>query len=109
MKFGHCFDHLIKEAEEDSGKKYLNVLKHVGSGMLGFGLGTAAGKGAGHLLGKLDRSGPVPGGNIVRYVGPAAGAGLGLAYSLWKQKEQEEINRALQGSNNSAESRVPRQ
>jgi hypothetical protein len=101
-KFASCLDCLSKTAE-DSGKRYLQALKHVGVGALGFGLGTAAGKGTGLLLGKLDRGGVVPGANVARWVGPAAGAGLGLAYSLWKQKEKEEIQRALQGNNSSSE------
>lgn len=110
MKFDRCFEHLAKLAEEeDSGRKYLTALKHVGTGALGLGLGTAVGKGAGHLLGKLDKAGPVPGARIAKWVGPAAGAGMGLAYSLWKQKEHEEIRRALKNSDNSSGAGVPRQ
>jgi hypothetical protein len=106
-KFSYCMQHLTKEAEEGSGKNYLNALKHVGVGLLGLGAGTAVGKGAGHLLGKLDRTSPVPGARVAKWLGPAAGAGLGLSYSLWKQREKEEIDRALKHQHSSSQPGVP--
>jgi hypothetical protein len=104
-----CLDCLTKMAEEDMGKRRLRALKHVGAGVLGLGLGTAAGKGVGYLLGSLDKAGPVPGARLARWIGPLAGAGTGLAYSLWKQQEQEEIDRALKGTSQQAPQRIPGQ
>jgi hypothetical protein len=103
--FDRCLSHLSKHAEEQEGdgRRYLNALKHVGAGVLGYGAGTAAGKGLGLLAGKVDRGGLVPGAGIARTVAPLAGAGLGVAYSLWKAHENEAIQRALKGSPSSAQ------
>lgn len=106
--FNSCLGHLSKLAEEqgDDGRKYLQALKHLGAGVVGYGVGTAAGRGVGHLLSKADAGGLVPGARAARVVGPLAGAGLGVAYSLWKAHENEAIQRALQNPSGSAQSGV---
>jgi hypothetical protein len=69
----------------------------VAKGLAGFGVGTAAGYGVGHLADKVFQVATgerIPGSLLV----PAAtllGAGMGLAYSTYKAKELEELQRAL--------------
>lgn len=73
----------------------------VGKGLLGFGLGTAAGAGIGKGLDYISQRAagkPLP---IHPVWGPAAlTGGLGLFYALWKAKEQEALNRAREGNSN---------
>ncbi len=94
------FEDLTKTAEEerqdDRGKRYLQALKHVGMGLGGLGVGIAAGKGTGHLIGKLTGGAPVPGAGAARWILPAATGAAGLSYSLWKSEEAERMRRALQ-------------
>ena len=101
-KFAACMTHLTKESEdkkEDTGRKYLQAAKHMGIGALGFGAGSAVGHGVGRLLERADSAPPVPGARIARWVGPAAGTGAGLAYSLWRTHENEKIRDALKDTN----------
>jgi hypothetical protein len=90
------FEEMQKCAEEGEGRRYLQALKHVGVGMAGLGAGVAAGRGAGHLLGKVTGGHPVPGAQIANWVLPAATGAAGLSYSLWKADEAEKIRSALQ-------------
>lgn len=86
---------LMKLAEEKPKKKstIAPALKAVGQGALGLGVGT----GAGYLGMKgLERAG-LAGPGTLPYLIPAAGAGLGLTYGLWKAHEREALRRAIEG------------
>mgnify|MGYP001201137549 CR=1 FL=1 len=73
------------------------ALKVVGKGVLGFGVGTAAGYGLAELGNKVFQASTgksLPSNLLVPAAG-LVGAGLGLAYSMYKSKEQEELHDAL--------------
>lgn len=102
---------ILKLAEEK--KPHENAPKHVaktiGSGLLGLAGGTLAGYGAGALANKgyeLIQGHPVPGSLLAPTASVLGGAG-GLAYALWKAKEQEELKRAFEGGQNRPEGLVP--
>jgi hypothetical protein len=97
-------DRLYKFAAEEAKPegKAKRIAKTVGSGLAGIGLGTFAGglafeggrRGYEKLTGKSIPKGPL------MTVLPALGAGAGLAYSIYKAQEQEEIRRALESQDN---------
>lgn len=97
--FSAFVDELQKIAAEDEKKEspYLRMGKVLGAGALGMGAGTAAGLLAGYgadkVFGKVTGS-KIPRG-LLYGVAPMLGAGAGIAYSVHKAKEQEEIQRAL--------------
>lgn len=86
---------LFKTAEEKKPSKAGRIAKTVGSGLAGMGLGYLSGAGATHLADKAF--GPIPSSALMGAV-PVLGAGAGLAYSLYKAHEQEEMRRALEGT-----------
>ena len=79
------------------------VAKTVGKGLAGMSAGTLAGYGAGKAVehGARAVGKPVSKAALVRYGIPAAGAGLGTAYSLWKAREAQELKSALEGTRDS--------
>lgn len=90
--------HLVKTAAADStANKAFRGLKVVGKGLAGFGLGTAAGVGAGALSNKIYQAATgkeIPASMLV----PAAtllGAGMGVAYSMYKSTELGELQDAI--------------
>lgn len=93
----------VAEAEKALPK---NPIKHaigtVGSGLAGMGVGTLAGYSAGSLLGKAYHG--VTGKNIspesMTIPASIAGAGLGLAYQMYKAKELEELRNAAESYHN---------
>jgi hypothetical protein len=75
--------------------------KVVGVGALGMGAGTVAGYGAGmladHLWKQRYGGSGVPLSTVGRILpGALLGGASSLAYSLWKAREAEELNRAVQ-------------
>lgn len=89
----------LADAEEQYPK---NPVRHgaltVGAGLAGMGLGTLAGYGGSELLSKAFKG--LTGKKIptaaLHVPASIAGAGLGLAYQLYKAKEQEELHRAVE-------------
>jgi hypothetical protein len=74
-----------------------HAAKTIGTGLLGFGVGSLAGAGTGMLLG--DRAPYLEsalGGTLL-------GVGSGLAYHRWKTKELQELQRALEAHRNKSE------
>lgn len=91
------FEHMMKAAAADDEymQRFGRVLKPLVAGTLGFGVGQAAGMGAGKLLERLDHKAAVPGARAARIIGPTAGMAAGLAHALYKQREQKEVQDAL--------------
>jgi hypothetical protein len=78
---------------------------------LGMGIGTLAGQGLGSFansaykhITKDPRGIPI---KSILYAAPVVGAGLGLAYNMAKAHQLEETQRAVEGSHNQPERRVP--
>jgi len=69
----------------------LHAVKTMGGGLLGFGVGTLAGQGL-HALGEHMN---VPMGHVGA-AAPLLGGLAGAAYGVYKQKELEELKRALE-------------
>lgn len=92
---------LLKTAEEPERKQKTpwQVAKTVGSGALGFGIGSLGGMGLAHLADKIHQkapgAGPIPVGSIQKAL-PFLGGAAGLAYNLYKAKELEELRDAVQ-------------
>lgn len=80
-------------------QKKPSILGTLAGHAAGMGVGTLVGYGAGELADRAYRfANPGQGGIPSSYhvaVGPVVGAGLGLAYTLAKAHEQEELRRAL--------------
>lgn len=76
----------------------LHAAKTIGGGALGLGVGTLAGYGAGQLARRLTNN-RIPAGPLIK-AGPVLGGLGGLAYTIYKQRESEELNRALQAYRN---------
>jgi hypothetical protein len=78
---------------------------------LGMGIGTLAGQGLASFANSAykhitkDPQGiPI---KSIMYAAPVVGAGLGLAYNMAKAHQLEETQRAVEGSHNQPERRVP--
>ena len=92
-----------KIAEDEKKSPYGDLARIVGSGALGFGVGTAAGIGAGHLADLISESATgrrIPK-SIVYGAAPLLSGATGIAYAVHKAKEQEAIRRALENSTKS--------
>jgi len=103
-----------KMAEVDAAlpkKPISHGLKTVGSGLAWMGLGTLAGYGGGALLGNAVKG--LMGKRIppeaLQLPAALAGAGMGLAYKNYKDKELEELHRAAKGYRNHAKGSIPGQ
>lgn len=81
-------------------RKGLEMAKLLGGGAVAFGLGTAAGMGAGHLTNKAYNrlTGQNLPKNSLHLVAPLLGTGAGIAYAIHKAKEQEALRRVLEDS-----------
>lgn len=66
----------------------------VGAGLLGVGLGTASGYLAGKLVNHIQ---PISSPHL-QIAAPLLGGAAGLAYSLYKAREMEELKRAVKPS-----------
>ncbi len=92
------FTELAKLAEDKKKSPGRDIAKIIGSGLLGFGAGTAGGLGAGYaadwaaqkLTGRRIPHAAIHG------AAPVLGLASGIAYSVHKAKEQEAIRRALE-------------
>lgn len=93
----------LKTAEEaktqtkgELAKRNHAVLKSIGAGALGLGVGTLAGyagtKGIDALLRRNNGKGIPPG--VLRWAAPIAVGGLGMATSSWRAHQQEMMRRA---------------
>jgi hypothetical protein len=86
---------LLRDQEKTAGVG--SGLATVGKGLIGFGVGTAAGIGTAEVINRVYHASTgkkLPTELLV----PAAsllGAGMGLAYSMYKSKELEELQNAL--------------
>lgn len=90
----------LKIAEEAPKNRAVEMAKILGVGALGFGAGTAAGMGAGYAadtIAKRLAGKPIPRGPVMK-LAPFLGAGAGIAYSIYKAREQEALQHALKGS-----------
>jgi hypothetical protein len=76
----------------------LHIAKALGAGVLGLGAGAAAGRGGYELLRHATKDKMPPG--PWHAIAPALGAAGGLAYSLAKERELQELRRAVAGTNN---------
>lgn len=93
---------ICKLAEGKKPSRILGAAKAVGIPLLGFTGGTVAGFGAGHLADTIHQKlmgSPIPS-SYLAAVAPTLGAGLGLAYGLYKAHEMEELRRVIQGHPN---------
>lgn len=100
---------LMKLAEQKPIKSpWGHAVGTVGKGLVGFGAGTVGGFALGHLADAVfekTTGQKVPSKLLV----PAAsllGAGMGLAYSLYKSKESEELRRAYEAHRDNAKRSV---
>lgn len=93
------FSELQKIAEDEHGPSRAGtVAGHIGSGLAGFGLGTGTGLLLGHGINEAyKRVTGRPGvpKSLIYGGAPLLGLGSGIAYSIYKAKEQEAIRRAL--------------
>lgn len=101
---------LAKLAEKEHIKHPIrHGLATVGKGLLGFGAGSAGGYAIGHLANAVFEK--TTGKELTpQLLVPAAslvGAGLGMAYSLYKSKENEELQRAFQAHRDNAKGSIP--
>ena len=104
MSLPSVFDYLTREEVAGLAKvadPITHPLRHalgtVAKGALGFGAGTLAGYGLGTLIGKTYRvsTGKELPQEFMAPAGALLGAGMGMAYSLYKSRELEELQRAL--------------
>jgi len=90
-------DELTKLAEDKKKSPGRDIAKIIGSGLLGFGAGTAGGLAAGYLADAASKK--ITGRRIphgaIHAAAPVLGLASGIAYSVHKAKEQEAIRRAL--------------
>lgn len=73
------------------------IARAVGVPLLGLGAGTVAGYGLGRAADQLHERATgkkIPVGHLAK-VAPLLGAGMGLAYSMYKAREAEDVNRVL--------------
>jgi hypothetical protein len=102
---------LCKFAEEERrppAARAGNVLKTIGTGLLGFGAGSLAGAGSAMLVDKWHEAATgqkIPT-NTLYKAAPFIGGAMGLAYNLYKAQELEELRRALEGKSNKPQGRV---
>lgn len=94
-------DELCKIAEakpEPAPKKESppTIMGTVGKGLVGFGLGIAAGYGLGRGIEAVANKYDVPAHRYVKPIAMAAGAALPIAHQLWKGYEQERLKRAVE-------------
>lgn len=117
MSLPSLFDYLPSEeahailkfaaVEEKPPPKFFATLA---KGALGFGGGTILGFGASAAANQIHKKvygTPIPS----SLLGPAAtlvGGGMGIAYSLYKSKEQEDLRRAYEAYRNRPKGGVPR-
>ena len=106
-------EQLCKLAEEQGKvKKYLHAAANlVVPSVVGMGMGTLAGAGAGHLANKVYEKATgsgIPHSGVLASL-PILGGGLGLAYNLAQARQMEAMRRALEGPNNSSGGSVPRE
>jgi len=82
------------EEEVPKVRDWRRTAKIVGTGLLGMSVGTGLGFGGGYLL---DRHyGRIPQATVARMLPPAMlGLGASVAYSLWKDREAEELKNAV--------------
>jgi hypothetical protein len=97
---------LLKFASETAKEKKKSptarMLGVIGAGALGTGVGSVAGYGAGELMNRLSmkvRNQPISTGSL-QNIAPLVGGAAGLAYSVYKTREMEELRRALEDQNN---------
>jgi hypothetical protein len=74
-----------------------DATKTIGTAALGFGTGTAAGLGVGHLADLISQktTGRRVPHSLIYGIAPALGAAGGIAYAIHKATEQEALERAL--------------
>lgn len=96
----------MKIAEEKKKSPALDMAKIIGTGVLGFGAGTAAGLGAGWLIDKTlqGMKGRTLFKNQLMIAAPVLGTATGIAYSIQKAREQEALRRVLEDSTNASRS-----
>jgi len=96
ISYGAFFDEMRKIAESEKSRG-LEVAKVVGSGALGFGAGSAAGLGAGHIADLISEkmTGKRIPKSVVYGMSPLLGGAAGIAYAVHKAREQEAIRSAL--------------
>jgi hypothetical protein len=85
------------------------AVRTVIKGLAGFGVGTAAGYGTAALANKVFHAatGEELPNHLLLPAASLLGAGMGLAYSMYKTKELEELQRALKAKRNDAAKRIP--
>lgn len=102
---------LVKTAETEKTAAVGKAIKVVAKSLTGFGVGTAAGLGTGMIVDhvyhattgeRLPKELLLPAASIL-------GAGMGLAYSMYKSKELEELQSAIKAKRNDTPRRVPSQ
>jgi hypothetical protein len=86
----------LAEAEEKP-SRIGGLARSVGVPLLGMGAGTVAGFGLGRAADQLHErvtGKKIPVAHLAK-VAPLLGAGMGLAYSMYKAREAEDVNRVL--------------
>jgi hypothetical protein len=106
-------EQLCKLAEEQGRvKKYLHAAANlVVPPIVGMGMGTLAGFGAGHLANKVYEKATgsgIPHAGVLSAL-PILGGGLGLAYNLAQARQMEAMRRALESPHNNSDRSVPRE
>lgn len=97
------FDEMQKIGEDKERSPSLSLAKIIGAGTLGFGAGTAGGLLAGHgadLIAQKFTGKKLPK-SLIYGASPLLGGTAGIAYAVYKAKEQEAIRRALEDSTKS--------
>jgi hypothetical protein len=93
-----------RQVEEPVKRPLAHAAKTLGTGLLGSSVGYLGGYGATHLFNKYR---PIDEKHVAPAVAALGGIG-GLAYSLWKAKEQEELQRAVAAHRNQPAGAIPR-
>jgi len=84
-------------AEGEKPSRIGGIARSVGIPLLGMGAGTVAGYGLGRAADQMHERATgkkIPVGHLAK-VAPLLGAGMGLAYSMYKAREAEDVNRVL--------------
>lgn len=87
----------LAEQKEEKPSRIGGVVRAVGVPLLGMGAGTVAGYGLGRAADQLHQHATgqkIPVKHLAK-VAPLLGAGMGLAYSMYKSREAEDVNRVL--------------
>jgi hypothetical protein len=119
MSIPSIFDYLPEHAEnlmkyaedhQQHGSVLKQNLKTLGKGLVGLGVGSAAGLGMGVMADMLHEkvTGKPISNKTIGAIAPILGAAAGITYNIFKSKQDEEMKRAIENQAGRTSRSVPR-